>query len=286
MGFGGRRATEPKPTIPPPRVHEAAWLTPEAAAQVIGPGSRLGPLFAGVDVGGPPPSPEMRTRIDAFARANHVDIAIDVADDEVVAVRFAVEFAGCCGYEGADVLALRLGRPKTYDCCDCEGSWADDWGIATEDGLRLRAHVHVNRVEVRWERPASVPEIVERADGLIGTEVARAARGAGYHWTEILPGEQYMIEVPFPTTVFTGYRDSYRENVGIVADARGGKIVETSFALRGREHSEIEDAVSAMRARWGRPRKTGDDELTWRTRDRIVTAELDDYSGRVTIKRR
>jgi hypothetical protein len=74
-------------------------------------------------------------------------------------VRFAVTFGGCCGYEGADVLALRLSRPQTETCCGCgRGTWIDDWAITSDAGVYMRASVRVNHVAVRWQRALALPE--------------------------------------------------------------------------------------------------------------------------------
>lgn len=144
--IGARRDPPRPPARVVERTYERPWLTREAAAQVIGAGGRLGPLFAGIEVGGPPPSPEVRARIAEFARANHVAIGLDVVDDELAAVRFSVVFGGCCGYEGADALALRLGRPRTQGCCGCEQDWVGDWSTVSEDGsMYIRARVRGHR---------------------------------------------------------------------------------------------------------------------------------------------
>ena len=62
-------------------------------------------------------------------------------------------YSGGAGYEGADVLALRVGRPSTGGCCVCIGPdrWINDWVFATEDGEYVRARVNVNRLVVRWD---------------------------------------------------------------------------------------------------------------------------------------
>src|SRR5687768_5811942 len=97
-----------KPPAPPTRapVAETPWLSKEAASQIVGPGGTLGPLFANVMLGGLAPSAEERARIAEFASANRVKIDLEVDDDELVAIRFDVTYGGCCGYEGAEVLAL------------------------------------------------------------------------------------------------------------------------------------------------------------------------------------
>lgn len=163
---GSRPASEPRAPVTR-RPSEAPWLSREAASQIIGSRGGLGPLFEGIELGGPAPSAGVRARIAQFARANNVKIELEIAEDEVAAVRFEVMFGGCCGYEGADVLALRLDRPTAQDCCGCEKSWLDDWAITTDDGAVLRARVRVNRVSVRWERPLTVDDLVERRTRIV-----------------------------------------------------------------------------------------------------------------------
>ena len=113
---------------------ERPWLTLEAKNQLVTPEGTPGPLFSDVMLGGSPPSPEARARIAEFARANQVDIRLEVSDDELRAIRLSVTFAGCCGYEGADSLASRFHRPKRQSCIDCKGDWVDDWSIEAEHG--------------------------------------------------------------------------------------------------------------------------------------------------------
>lgn len=179
---GARRSDPPRPAPAPARPHETPWLTPDAAAQVIGPGGRLGPLFDGTSFGEPVPA-DVRARIATFARANRVAIDLEVSDGELAAIRFEVSYGGCCGYEGADVLALRLERPHTGGCCVCgPDTWIDDWALVTDDGVYVRARVRVNRVVVRWERAWSAPEIVEHADQLLGQSAAVVRARSGDRW--------------------------------------------------------------------------------------------------------
>src|SRR5690242_6881957 len=79
--LGTRRGDPPKELPPAHSPVEDPWLTNEAAAQLIGPSGELGPLFKDVTLGGPAPSPEVRQRIDKFARANRVRIDFDVAEN-------------------------------------------------------------------------------------------------------------------------------------------------------------------------------------------------------------
>ena len=147
---------------PPGRAHpsvgarERPWLTREATAQIVTVDGSLGPLFAGVELGGPPPTPDVRARINAFARANQVEIELDVADDTLVAVRFAVSFGGCCGYEAADVLALRLGRPDTGGAACTQagpiaGSTTGRWRTTTAPSSPRMS------TSIAWSRAGSPP---------------------------------------------------------------------------------------------------------------------------------
>jgi hypothetical protein len=61
-----------------------------------------------------------------------LDIRFEIAGGELAAVRVAVTFAGCCGYEGADSLARRLRHPGTHDCTTCGPAWVDTWGFALD----------------------------------------------------------------------------------------------------------------------------------------------------------
>ena len=193
-----RRPEPPAKPAPVARSLERPWLTREAAAQIVGPAGSLGPLFSDVELGGPAPAPVVRTRIAEFARANGIDIDFEVIDGELVAVRFAVTFGGCCGYEGAVTLARRFGRPRTQSCCGCTPDWVDDWTVALEDGVHVRGRVRVNRVAVRWERTATMAELLDRAESVIGKARARVRASAGDHWTELEPGHRSLLEVSYP----------------------------------------------------------------------------------------
>jgi len=254
-GGSPRHADKPKPAAPE---RERAWLSREAAAQIVGPDGQLGPLFAGVDLGGPMPTAEVRARIDAFARANDVEIAFEARDGELVAIRFAVTFGGCCGYEGADVLALRTHRPRISDCSASPWEWRDDW--ATSDGITYaRARVRVNRFAVRWEAALTMPELIERASLLVGEPTARLRDSERERWKELEPGTRFALEVPFSL-------DQYALDVATIElRAEHGRIVEVSLPWRI-------DADEALRARWGRPR-IHDETSTWHAADRSVTAD-------------
>jgi hypothetical protein len=270
------------------RVLERPWLTREAAAQIVGPEGGLGPIFSDVALGGPAPAPAVRARIADFARANAIDIDFEVIDGELAAARFAVTFGGCCGYEGADALARRFGRPWTQSCCGCSRDWVDDWSVAREDGVHIRGRVRVNRVEVRWERTMSAAELLDRADRVIGETRARVGKAAGDRWTELDPGQRYRLEVPYPFTrssdVGLPVKLDARDDLGLQIVVERGRIAEVSFALRGDD--AMRELLATPRASWGRPRITGDDPKTfaWRTRARRITAELDGAWMKVVIR--
>lgn len=276
---GARRAQPIRAKPAPPGPPEAPWLTTAAEAQIVGPGGTLGPLFAGVELGGPAPPPEVRARIAGFARANHVDIDLEIVDEELAAVRFEATFGGCCGYEGADVLALRLGRPHIGGPCTGEpATWLDDWSFATEDGAYLRARIRVNRIALRWEPSATLPELVEHADRLLGTTVRKSDR-----WRELEPG-RYLLEVAYPFDQLGNHVVSRLDldDLGIDVRTERGAIVQVSLALARLD----DDGLAALSARWGPPRTQGETTWTWRTPDRTITAELADSRPRITIRKR
>jgi hypothetical protein len=284
--LAGSRSEPNAAKQPPPALREAPWLTPEAAAQIIGPGAQLGPLFEGVTLGGPAPAPAVRARIAAFAEANDVDIDLEVADGDVAAVRFSVTYSGCCGYEGADVLALRLDRPASSHCCGCTPTWINDWTVTSEDGrVFTRARVRVNRVDVRWERNLTLSELFEHADELLGMQAHAIATTARDRWSEIEGARRFRLEVPYSLAGFIPGAASplvHDDDKGLEVGVRRGQIVEVSFAPRDVEASAL---AALLRARWGRPRITDETTWSWRRPDRIVTAELDGFA-RITIRER
>ncbi len=247
--------------------YDPQWLTKAAAAQVIGEDGSPGPLFAGVYLGGPTPDATVRARIADFARRNHVAIDLVIADDTVQAIHFDVTFGGCCGYEAADVLALRLQRPHTGWCCVCGGDrWIDDWAITNDAGVYTRARVRVNRVAVRWERALSVPELVERADSLLGADIHALARSSGDRLTQ-LAGDDYQLEVPYPDAP---YGEDLRTRNGLALHAERGRVVEVSTSVRALDDDTSRALAAVLRAR----RKAG----------RI--AKLDADEGRITLRTR
>lgn len=273
--------SQPRAAKQAPRV-EVPWLSREAAAQLFGEDGEPGPLFTGIELGGPAPSRELRAKIAEFGRANHVQIDLELRDDELVAIRLGVTYGGCCGYEGADVLALRLHRPKMGGGCLCGEPWSpDDWAFHTGD-VHARIAVRVGHVAVRWERDVSLAELVERTDQMIGMRVADVREAAGDRWIEVEPGRRYLLEMPGTA----GYLDGCwsipidrREDLGAYLTVEHGKVSEVTFIA-----DVGEDAQPELRARWGRPRER-DGKWTWRLRDRIVTADTDSRS-RITIAAR
>ena len=278
---GARRDPGPPPETPRPPL-ETPWLTQEAAAEIVAPGGGLGPLFAGVTLGGLAPSPTVRAHIAEFARAHNVDIKLEIVDDEVAAVRFEVMYGGCCGYEGADALGRRLGRPKTDSCCGCDEDWIDDWAMSAEDGVHVRARVRVNRVSVRWEPELTLDGLVARADALLGADRVAVAKAAGDRWFEIEPNRQYQLDVPY---AFDKYRMLRPGELGLQIVAAAGKIVEVSFTVRSNDDDGERRIAELLRSHWGRPR-VNDESWTWRKRDRLVSAEVGYSSAAVTIRAR
>ena len=278
-------ARTPDPIAPAPvakKKAERPWPTREAENQLVAPDGTPGPLFAGAMLGGSPPSADVRAKIAEFARSNHVDIHFEVLDDELRAIRLSVTFAGCCGYEGADSLASRFHRPKRQFCIDCKGEWVNDWSIALDVGVNIRARVRVNRFEVRWEPTLSTTEVLEVADGVTTKPRADVIKAAADRWVELEHGRRYTLEVPYPFR-----HESYGEyaaalpelgtNFQIVADH--GHIDDVAFTLRD---GDIDAVKAAMRAHWGRPHVAGS-TWVWKRPDRTITAEVDDYSSAVTI---
>jgi len=269
------------PSSPPRAAPRAAsvevpWLSREAAAQLIGDDGEPGHLFDGAFPGAGAPSRAVRARIDAFARANHVDIALEVHDDEVAAIRIGVTYGGCCGYEGADVLALRLHRPRMGGGCMCTQSWSpDDWAFHTSD-VHARVAVRVGHVAIRWEHELSLAELAERADQMLGMRAADVRSAAGDRWIEVEPGRRVLLEMPGTVDYLDGCWSiplDRRGDLGVYLTTDHGKITEVAFVADADQDSE-RAADAALRARWGRPHER-DGLWTWQLRDRIVTADTD-----------
>ena len=269
-----------KPVAPPPApIAERPWLTNQAAAQVITADGTLGPLFGTLTLGGLAPTPEERARVDAFAKANDVRIDLDTVDDELVAIRFAVTYGGCCGYEGAEVLALRAHRPTRGGGCMREpATWVSDWSIAHDDGTHLRASVDHNRVTFRWERTLTADEVLERADATIGTEAAKLSRTTGDHLRSLGAGG-FLLEVPYDQG---DWESASRSRLGMSLTAERGRVNEVSVIIRSSEERTVEEA---LRARWGRP-AIRDTVWTWRKGDRVIEADVvERTSATVTLRR-
>jgi len=263
--FAGARRSEPKLEPKHERPTERPWLSREAAAQIVAPGGGLGPLFDGVLLGGYAPPAEIRERIVKFARANDVAIDLDITGGVVDSIRFDVTYAGGVGYEGADVFALRFDRPSTGNCCVCgPDTWINDWTIEKE-GTWAHVRVDVNRVKVIWKPTLATPELLERADALLGVNERELAAEAG--WVHHFAGA-YTLAIPYPSPI------------EVTVDR--GRITEVRLKIADTWHDERawELATSSLRDRWGRPR-IDDDQWTWRTADRVVTADLD--GGALTI---
>lgn len=287
--FLGPRDDEPPPVAPPPPRVEVPWLSKDAAALIVDSDGAPGPLFVDVRFG-LPVTPEAHARISEFAKTNNVEIALDMVEGTLAAIRFSVTYGGCCGYEGADVFAGRIGRPDTGTCCVCgPQTYINDWTTVTENGIHMRGRVRINRVALRWEKTATLADLIERADSLLGASRDVLARGAGDLWYEIEPNRRYLLEMPFPVPSSNDYafapRFEDRPDVGMLLTAHAGVITEVELMLREPYRSdETSELPKLLKARWGRP-KVGEYEWTWRTRDRAVTAWVDSSSAKITISR-
>lgn len=281
VAWGARDREKPRPPAPT-RAAEVPWLSKEAAAQIVGPEGTLGPLFANVMLGGLAPSPEERARIEEFARANRVKIDLEVDDDQLVAIRFDVTYGGCCGYEGAEVLALRARRPhRGGGCTGGDPTWINHWAITHDDGTYLRARVDLNRVVFRWERALTTEELLERADATLGLDTAKLARTAGDRWRS-LSGGVFVLEVPYRQDTWD-YEYVTPEQLGMTITADRGRVGELSMRVRTSDDASIEDS---LKAHWGRP-SVHDSTWTWRKGDRIIEADVVDMQTvTVTMRRR
>lgn len=274
----GSRDSDPPPAPVKPPEPEPEWMTKAATAQLIGEDAMPGPLFVGLVLGGPAPTAEAKERIAAFARANHLEVYLDVEGDKLSAIRLDVSYGGCCGYEGADALGLRLKRPKTMDCLHCtwEG-WLDDWVRASAD-LRvvLQASIRVNRVKARWERAITEAELLARADALLGQDYEALGKTAGDRWHELTFEHAYLLEVPYPfdpyvDLVHSGIPLEDRKDLGLRLAIERRKAVEVSFDLSWHDEERAARMFAAAKQRWGREAHD-DSELVWRRPDRTITA--------------
>jgi hypothetical protein len=261
---------------PAPHHPEKPWLSKEAADQIIGLEGRPGPLFDGITLGGRPPLPEERARVAEFARKNNVEIDFDVVDDELAAIRFGVTFGGCCGYEGAEVLALRLHRPYTGECTGTK-TWLNDWSRTTEHHELVSASVHVNRVTVTWEDALSLVEVLDKADALVGRPVAEVQAAPRDRW--IWRGtDRYLIEVPHLSPRHSS--DSFGRRLGIDVVVADGKIIEASLPVLG----EIDEMMRVRPTSWRWvivDNKAG--TWTWRTANHTITT-MAEWPERITIR--
>jgi hypothetical protein len=247
--------------------HERPWLTHEAMQQVVGEGGGPGPLFADLTLGGPRPPHATRDRIAAFANANGIEIQLDVTNGELAAIRVGVTFGGCCGYEGADTLGRLLHRTNVEECCcECRGTPADDWTTASDDGIAIHGHVAVNRIDVRWEAMLTLPELLDRAEAIVGKPRATVRAHAGDRWHDRMIDQ--VIDVPF---VFAS--DDYAYERGLHVTAERGRIADVSFSIRGLDTEEL---GQTLRKRWGKPRETQDTWI-WRAADRVITVDPSAY---------
>lgn len=246
IGFG-RRDRTPPPKVAREKPAEKPWLSREAAAQLVSDGGGPGPLFDSLDLGGSAPSPEARAKIDEFAQKNHVEIHLDVADDSLAAIRVGVTFPGGFGYEGADVFALRLRRPSRGGGCTgpWPAEWIDNWVISREDGLHVRAQVHVNHVDVRWERTATSDELVDRAQELLGKDIAKVRAVLGDRLVERY-AHHYLLEAPLPNT---GWYDGspLDSDLGFEIETHAGHIVVVTVAMRNSDDAELRALVRKHR---------------------------------------
>ncbi|MEO6772461.1 MAG: hypothetical protein ABI467_05490 [Kofleriaceae bacterium] len=245
---------------PAPRVHvrapERPWLSREAADQIVGAGGTIGPLFAGIELGGSAPTPADRARIAAFARAHDVEIRFEIEHHELTAIRFAVTFGGCCGYEGADGLAARLGRTQLRCECMCgdrvSGMWFNNWALVTEDGTYMRGRVEVNRVELRWEAAATLDDLLERAVAMVGAERGHARSLAGDRWssteTSWWTPSDARVEVPFVGAPRDG------RPVGFDLTFDRGHVAGVGLELEALDSDARTPFEAALRKRWGKPR--------------------------------
>jgi hypothetical protein len=259
---------------------ERPWLAKEAAAQIVGPDGTLGPLFADLMLGGLAPSAEARARIAAFAHQNGVSIDLEVDDDQLVAIRFDVSYSGCCGYEGAEVLALRARRPSIGGgCMGTDERWLNDWSLQHDDGTHLRARVDLNRVQFRWERTLTSDEVLARADELVGRNTIALARTARER-LRTLGTQRFVLEVPY---AFDRHMETVESNaLGMIVTSDLDRVTEVAFTLRDDGYRTLPDI---LKARWGRPTVRGS-TWTWRKADRVIEASVENEYANVTVRRR
>ncbi len=276
-----------QPKAQPQRPAEDPWLSKDAAAQIVQQGGELGSLFGGLELGGPAPSQEMRDSIEKFARANRVNIELEISEGRLDAIHFNVTYSGCCGYEAADVLATRLDRPSVGGgCMGGTPMWINDWAMTKENGTYMRARVRTNRVDVRWEKTLTTAALLERANGLLGQDAVKLKAAERSRWVEF--GNQNMLTVPFPFQPYGfGYAVDMRDaDYGLQLVVAHARIAEVSFMLPdlGDDGVRFLTAKQALLATWGRPRLKTKEMWTWRSSDRLVTAEIGIWRAHVSIR--
>ena len=251
------------------RATEKPWLANDAAAQIVSENGKLGPLFAGVELGMPVP-PRERALIAEFARKHDVTIDLDVKAGVLAAIKFDVSYGGCCGYEAADSLARRIGRPSEGGGCFGDKVLLNDWASSPGDGSRMRAKVDVNKVSLRWESELSVPELLARADGLVGRPADAVGKHAGERWISGARGS-YLLEEPYPFERPSDWAPATRwQQLGFGVDVANNRVSTVSFTVR---NSDAEPALPQLVAHWGKPRKTAE-SWSWTKVDRTITADV------------
>ena len=281
----GKAATSKRSAEPPPvverKVPEKPWLSKDAAAQIVTESGALGPLFEGIDVGGAPPSAKQRALIAEFARKNDVTIDFDVRGGVLQSVRFEVSYGGCCGYEPADLFARRIGRPFNGGGCFGEKEWLNDWAASPGDGTRLRARVDVNTVSLRWDAELSVPELLARADGVIGRPADAIGRRAGDRWISLERGK-FLLEQPYPFEGLDHWTRATRSfDLGFHLGVADNRVTSVTFAVRGGDTAD-RTVLPLLEAHWGKPTREGE-AWTWTKVDRTITAQVGEGAGTLEI---
>ena len=282
LALGSRSRSAPEPPVVRRKVPEQPWLSAEAAAKVIGDGGALGPLFDGVELGGPAPSPRTRALIAAFARSNNVEIDLQISGGLLTAVRFDVTYGGCCGYEAADLLARRLARPYNGGGCFGEKIWLNDWATSNEDGTRMRAKVDVNHVSVRWEPELILPEVLARADRLMGGQADAVGKRAHERWISLERG-QYLLELPYDFGGYREYAATAPDQLGFRVGVRANRISTIGFSVR--DQSDDTKLLKQLKAHWGAPERKGE-SFVWSKPDRTITADVAGDTAYVSIAMR